>query len=282
MFTVALIAVAAAACRSESALSKLAHARELSADLSVQFITAVDASNKAIMAETDQGTAGFVADTERARHGVSAQVAALGPLFQELRYDDEGALLRTFAERFEEYQVMDRQILSLTVENTNRKAQRLAFGPAQQEAESFRQALAPLARATGAGEWRVKALAATAIAAVSEIQVLESPHIAEPGDAVMTGIETKMAASESTARDALQSLTAQVGTSSRAQLAAANAALDRFMAIHAQLLALSRRNTNVRSLALSLNEKGKLTGACEASLGALREALAARGASATR
>lgn len=278
---VTVIVFGAAACRSESTLAKLARARELSADMNVQFITAVDAANKAIMAETDQSAAAFVADAERARQAVPGSVSALEPLLQELRYAEERKLLQTFAERFDDYQVLDRQILSLTVENTNRKAQRLAFGPAQQEAESFRKAVMSLG-ATGAAEWRVKALAATAVAAVREIQVLEGPHIAEPGDAVMTDLEAKMAASESTAREGLRSLTAQIGASSRPQLAAANAALDRFMSIHAQLLALSRRNTNVRSLALSLNEKGKLTGACEESLRALREALAARGASATR
>lgn len=54
------------------------------------------------------------------------------------------------------------------------------------------------------------------------------------------------------------------------------------MAVHAQIMALSRRNTNVRSLALSLNEKGKLTHACEDSLRALRDALAKRGFSGSR
>lgn len=128
----------------------------------------------------------------------------------------------------------------------------------------------------------MKALAATAVSAVREIQVLEGPHIAEAGDAVMTGMEARMAASESVARDALKSLTTQLGPASRAPLTTASASLERFISINAQIVALSRHNSNVRSLALSLNEKGKLTAACEESLGALRNALAARGASATR
>ena len=49
------------------------------------------------------------------------------------------------------------------------------------------------------------------------------------------------------------------------------------MAVNAQITALSRRNTNVRSVALSLNQKGKVTGACEESLHALRDALPKRG-----
>ena len=54
------------------------------------------------------------------------------------------------------------------------------------------------------------------------------------------------------------------------------------MKAHAEITALSRRNTNVRSLALALNEKGKLTASCEGSLRELREGLAKRGFTATR
>ena len=49
------------------------------------------------------------------------------------------------------------------------------------------------------------------------------------------------------------------------------------MALNAQIVALSRRNTNVRSLALSLDEKRKLTGPCEETLRLLQAALDKRG-----
>jgi hypothetical protein len=54
------------------------------------------------------------------------------------------------------------------------------------------------------------------------------------------------------------------------------------MSVNAEIITLSRRNTNVRSLALSLNQKGKATGACEESLRAIRAALAQRGFAGTR
>jgi hypothetical protein len=49
------------------------------------------------------------------------------------------------------------------------------------------------------------------------------------------------------------------------------------MTVNAQIIALSRRNTNVRSLALSLNQKRPLTTACEETLHALQDALAKHG-----
>ncbi len=91
-----------------------------------------------------------------------------------------------------------------------------------------------------------------------------------------------MASAEATARNALATLAPLVSPASRTQLTAATGALDRFVGLNAQIVVLSRRNTNVRSLALSLNEKRKLTDACEESLHALREALAKRGFTGTR
>ena len=55
------------------------------------------------------------------------------------------------------------------------------------------------------------------------------------------------------------------------QLAAAAAALDRFKAINAELVTLSRRNSNVRSLALSLGRKRTVTAECDDILHALEE-----------
>jgi len=104
----------------------------------------------------------------------------------------------------------------------------------------------------------------------------------ESDDAVMTRIEERMTASARVARDQLKMLAGATAPASRTQLAAASASLDRFLDLNAQLIALSRRNTNVRSLALSLGQKRMRTAACEDSLRALQDALAKRGFSATR
>jgi hypothetical protein len=105
----------------------------------------------------------------------------------------------------------------------------------------------------------------------------QAPHIADPDDNAMSRMEQRMGSAEAAARRTLATLATFVPTASRPQLAAASAALDQFMAVNAQIIALSRRNTNVRSLALSLNQKRPLITACEESLRALRNALAKRG-----
>jgi hypothetical protein len=270
-------------CNESSPLERLSEARRLSADLLIQFTKAADAANRAVMADTDETSVAFAREAEHAKEAIERDANTLKPILQSLGYSEETRLLDEFGSRFAEYRALDRTILDLAVENTNLKAQRLSFGPAQEAADAFRDAVEAVAAADAAKDtWRVRALAATALGELRQIQVLQAPHIAEPDDAVMTRLEEGMASAEASVRRALETLRPLVQPESRPRLTAATAALDRFVALNAQLLALSRRNTNVRSLALSLNQKGLLTGACEDSLRALRDALAKRGFTGTR
>lgn len=258
-------------------------ARRLAADLLVQFTKAADASNRAVMADTDDASVQFAREAEQATRTVQSDSGLLGPILRGLDYSKETQLLAEFGTRFAKYQALDRRILELAVENTNVKAQRMSFGPARKAADAFRDAVEAVAPAEPAKDtWHVKALAATAVAAVREIQVLQAPHIAEANEAAMIGMEQRMAALEADARTALAALASLAPPGSRPQIAAAIAVLDRFVALNAQIVELSRRNTNVRSLALSLGEKRTLTAACEEGLRALQDALATRDFAATR
>jgi hypothetical protein len=275
----------ATACNTapQASLQRLLDARRLAAELLVQFTKAADAANRAVMADTDETSIAFAHEAEQATQGVQMNADALKPILEGLGYADETRVLEEFQGRFSEYRALDRTILDMAVENTNLKAQRLSFGPAQEAAEAFRESLEAIARvAPGDNAWRSRAEVATAVAAVREIQVLQAPHIAEADDAAMTRMEGRMAAEEAAARGTLKTLATIVRPESRPQLAAATAALDRFMGLNGEIVALSRRNTNVRSLALSLGQKRKLAAACEQSLRALVDALAARGFTATR
>ena len=271
----------AAGCGNVNAvLEQVSEARQLAADLAVQFTKASDAANRAVMADTDDASVVFAKESREAADAVQKDVSTLRPKLESLGFSEETGLLNQFAGRFAEYRTLDQRILDLAVENTNLKAQRLAFGPAQEAADAFRDALNAAAAAGKADEknaWHVEALTATAVRTVREIQVLQAPHIANADEAVMTRMEKEMATSETAARKAIEALRPLLPPSAQGQLRTATAALDRFMDLNMQIIALSRRNTNVRSLALSLDEKRTITTSCEESLRALQAALAKRG-----
>ena len=115
-----------------------------------------------------------------------------------------------------------------------------------------------------------------------EIEVLQPPHIADAEDLVMARLEGQMNAAEGAARTTLEQLKAMTGSAAAPHVAAAAAALDGFIACNREIVALSRRNSNVRSLALSLGRKRTVTAQCEDQLQALEQALAEHSFSATR
>ena len=279
---VTLASAAIAGCDVNTALERVAEARRLSSDLHVEFAKAADASNRAVMADTDEASEAFAREARQASEAVRAGSGSLAALLDELRFAEEARLLKDFDTRFVEYHALDARVLELAVENTNLKAQRLSHTSARDAADAFAEALGRVQAREAGGGWQAKALAATALARIRNIQALQAPHIAEPDDAAMTDLEKQMASDESAARGALEALAGLIHPTARSALAAATAALDRLMAVNAQIVALSRRNTNVRSLALALNEKRALAATCTQSLQALRDALAKRGVTHTR
>src|SRR5256885_6045063 len=218
----AVVAAAAAlGCGREdvnATLQKVSQARELAADLTVQFTMASDAANRAVMADTDDASVEFAKESRAAAAAVDNDVERLRATLKTLGYSDEDRLLTEFAKNFAEYRRLDDNVLGLAVENTNLKAQRLAFGPAQDAANAFRDALKGLTAANPADAWHVEALSATAVMTVREIQVLQGPHIADADEAVMTRMEQQMSTSQAAARKSLDALRPLVSAASRPKL----------------------------------------------------------------
>ena len=239
------------------------------------------ASDRAVMADTDEQSIVFAREARTALQVVQHDIVALTPRLQRLQVND--APMREFTSRFEQYRTVDQDILELAIENTNLKAQRLSFGPVREVADSLRDDLQKIAGgAARKDRCDVEALVAQAIQSVREIQVIQAPHIAEADEGVMTRMEAEMAKLEATAAGALKSLAERVGPDARPTLTAATATFTHFNALSRELVALSRRNSNVRSLALSLRRKPALIAGCDAALAALQEALAKERFTATR
>ena len=154
------------------------------------------------MADTDATSAAFARDASQKMDMVQNDTKALRPILAGLMFSNELHLLDQFEKHFANYRALDRTILDLSVENTNLKAQRLSIGPAQELVEGFRGALEQVASGAPASDsWHIRALAATALAAVREIEVLEASHIVEADDGAMTRLEKRMSSAGDTARN---------------------------------------------------------------------------------
>jgi hypothetical protein len=287
VFVAVLLLAVAGGCHGEvnPVVSNLLEARRLAADLRVQFNKASNASDRAVLADTDEASVAFAREADRLTEWTKRDVVELEARLRDLGHATEVDALAAFGRHFAEYEKVDHDILLLAIENTNLKAQRLSFGPARDEADAFRDALqaaaATVSHASKAG-CGVDAAVAKGVLAVREIQILQAPHIAEADDAVMARLEKEMADREARARDASKVIAGLVDAKGKASVATALEALDKFAGISKEIVKLSRRNTNVRSLELSLRSKPALTAACDDSLRVLEEALAKEAFPATR
>ena len=280
---IVLAATTETACRgSTPMLTGLLESRRLAAEMHVAFTKAAEASSRAVMATSDEDSTTAADEAKQARQDAERSLAALQPVLESLGYQTDVVHVTAFKASFDEYRRLDDEILALAVENSNVKAQRIAFGPSRETAQAFGTALEAAIRDGAKDRCRAEALASRAQVAVLRIEVLQPPHIADAEDAVMTRLEGEMRASEAVARKSLEELRTATGLTAGRHLGEATAALEAFVARNREIVTLSRRNSNVRSLALSLGRKRAVTAQCEDHLRALDQALEEHRFNATR
>jgi hypothetical protein len=118
---------------------------------------------------------------------------------------------------------------------------------------------------------RIIRLAAKAAMGALNMYTLQAPHIAESTVTRMDEMEATMQSLDAQVTDALQSLQALVDEPGQPFLEAAWASYKDLQNINAAIVDLSRQNSNVRSYALSLGQKRKMTAQCQDVLAALQE-----------
>jgi hypothetical protein len=247
---------------------------QLVADMRVNLHAAVEAEKSAVLAETDEASQQHADEARRGLTAVDASVNELGSLIaQGGDAEEKDLLLRDFLQSWEVFKQIDAELLPLAVLNTNLKAQRLSYGPGAAAAERLEAALGSLVEAEGPCDRgrEVARWAFRAAAAAGRIQALQAPHIDESRDERMDEIEDTMDTCHRQLVEALARLEEVADAGSRPALAEARAAADELWKVNLEIIPLSRQNTNVRSLALSLGRKRVATAQCEDLLATLQE-----------
>jgi hypothetical protein len=234
-----------------------------------------EAEKSAVLAITDKDSQTFAdqaraatAEVERDRQEIGSMLAASGT-------QREKDLLAQFTEAFSRLKSLDEEVLGLAVKSTNLKAYSLLFGAA---ASTLAEMDASLARVIAKhpdspSAKRVMPMAFGARLGVLRIQALLAPHIAEENDAKMDQMEASMGKEAAAVRKDLDGLAALAELAADADVTAALSQFGQYEKVKTQILSLSRANTNVRSLALSLNQKRKATAVCLDALSALKAAI---------
>jgi hypothetical protein len=250
-------------------LASKAQRVELVGRMQLALASAAEAEKSAVLAVTDADSQMFADQVSTATAEVDRERGELSERLTITGTQGEKDLLAQFTEAFAELQQIDKDLLALAVKNTNLKASSLAFGPA---AAAVKEMDAALARLPG-DDVNILRLADNARIAAWRLLTLIPPHIAEESDAKMDEMETQMADEDRQVRQSLDALATLPVFADNADLKTAAASYARFSEAKAQIFKLSRENTNVRSLSISLNQKRKVTLVCQAALSALQQAI---------
>jgi Four helix bundle sensory module for signal transduction len=239
--------------------------------MSRELLASAEAEKSAVMADTDEASQTLAEQSRQASHNVETARRELEPLLGGNRW--EAHLFQEFSRCWDKLQAIDREVLSLAVQNTNLKALRLSFGPAAEAIRRMEDALTHLMDVVSSSPDAVglTRLAAQAIIDALNIYTLQAPHIAESTGTRMEEMEAVMHSLDAQVTNAFQSLQARVGEPGQPFLDAAWAAYKDFQNINADIIDLSRQNSNLRSFALSLEQKRKMTAQCQEVLVALQE-----------
>jgi hypothetical protein len=237
----------------------------------INLLASVEAEKSAVLADTDEASQYFADKSIQASTAVDQARREIGQLIEAEKIPKEIDILSEFNRCWERFQEIDRTLLPLAVQNTNLKAFSLSFGPASEAIRKMELALAGLidSNLSSAEASRIVKLAFEALTAAVKIHASQAPHIAEISDAKMDQIEALMGEYDQVVNDSLNTLGAMIDATGKPSLDAARADYEDFKRINGEVIKLSRENSNVRSLALSLGQKRKVTAQCEEILGAL-------------
>jgi hypothetical protein len=233
----------------------------------------IEMEKNAVMALTDQESMEYAKQSRAASDTVAQNLITMRALISAA--PNEQKLLDEFTTCWTELGKVDQDILQLAVENTNLKAAALSREKGGEIMQRFESALdairASLKDSPREGE--AAALASRAMIAALKILNLHGPHIIETDEKKMDQLEARMTTEEAAARQSLAALEEVLAPAKPESLVEAKADFAELMALTSQVVKLSRQNSNIKSLELSMGRKRIIAAQCDEVLAALQEAV---------
>jgi hypothetical protein len=246
--------------------------KRILSQMRIDLLKSVEMEKNAVMALTDQESIDFANQSRAASATVDQNLKSLRSFVAATASQDEQELMNEFATCWAEFGKLDQVILELAVENTNLKAAALSRGKGAETMQKFEQALEYLLQSsTGTqDESRIAGPVSRALIAGLKMYNLHSTHIAEATDEKMDQIEAQMKMEENKVADSFAALSDLVGTESLEAVSQAKTAFAEFAAVTAEVMQLSRKNSNVKSMELSFGKKRRIAAQCDAVLAAFQ------------
>jgi hypothetical protein len=259
------------ACNRQPALLRQVEKVGLVNSIQHRLLESVEDEKSAVLAVTDEESAEFAGRSKRSAEEIDRLKTRLAELIAVDERRDEVEKLAAFAVKWDELKAIDARLLDLAVANTNLKAAHLLAQEGSVALDRFITSVdAMMLACSDVGAVRPLATATTAVA---RIQSLLLVHIPAASDAEMTTLETRIQGLGASVDAALREAAPLVPPTASSAATDAAQAWAEYQRIAAEVIRLSRLNTNVISVDVSIHEKRTATRACLDALGELRSAI---------
>lgn len=238
-----------------------------------------EALNSAVMSTREQDSKAFAEEARRATADLERGRASLHQILKKHGDQHEAELMARVGQSLVEFQQVQQQLLDLAVQNSNRKAFELAFGPAMKIVNEMNEGLARIATeytdSASEARLRVVQLADEARIGILSTQVLLMPHIAEASDMKMDELEVQLSEQARKVRESLDALRPLLPEKDRSKIETTMSRYAEFEKLKHQIIKLSRQNTDLQAVTIALKEKRQTMLACQDAFVALENAIRA-------
>ena len=236
-----------------------------------------EAQNSAVMAASEHDSNSFIQEARAQNADFDRGKIELAKLVKKRGDENEVGLLEKVDQTFREFRRIDNQLLDLASQNSNRKAFDLAYIPAKKVLQEIDDELSHMVAHPGkpSSEKDIEILNLASDARIRglRIQLLLLTHIAELSDQKMDEFEVQIADEDRGIHKDLESFRTLLSRSDSAVIETISSRYSEFEETRTRILKLSRENTNLRSVAIALNEKRKAMLACQDALATLENAI---------
>ncbi len=262
--------VLALGCSSEPAMVRQMHKEQLIDAIRQKLLESVEAEKSAVLATTDEESEASAVEAKNYETEINKMRGELRQLIVADGRREEISNLDAFDVAWAKLERLDERLLRLAVANTNIKATQLLSREGAAALDRFVDALTEMQRSVSEPEI-LRTLSRASVAAL-RTQSLLFVHIPSADDAEMTRLEQRVHDLSAEVERGL-STARESGQPGSEQLAAASQAWGDYQRLAAEVIQLSRQNTNVISTDVSVHEKRQATKECLAALSALSDAV---------
>ncbi len=246
------------------------HKEQLIDGIRQKLLESVEAEKSAVLATTDEESEASAVEAKNYEAEINKMRGELRQLIVADGRREEIGNLDAFDVAWAKLERLDERLLRLAVANTNLKATRLLSRDGGAALDRFVGALTNMQQAVTDPEL-LRTLARASVAALRTESLL-FVHIPSADDAEMTRLEQQIHDLDAEVERGL-STARESGQPGSEQLAAASQAWGDYQRVAAEVIQLSRQNTNVISTDVSVHEKRQATKECLVALSALSDAV---------